>query len=370
MAIRKLLIANRGEIAIRIARAAGELGIASVAVYSDDDAFSLHVRKADESCALGSSGASAYLDAEKMVAAAKKTGCDAIHPGYGFLSEDVSLATGCAEEGLVFVGPSLAILRLFGDKTAARALAERLGVPVIPGTSGPTTLQEATAFFDSVEVGTGVMIKAVAGGGGRGMRPVWRRNELEQAYARCQSEARTSFGDDALYVERLLANVRHIEVQIVGDRSGNVTHLFERECTLQRRNQKLVEIAPSPSLTPALRERITQAARELAQAARYENLGTFEFLVDAGLKGTEPFFAFIEANPRLQVEHTVTEETLGIDLVRTRAGTRLRAHACRSRPAAARYSPPAGLCHRAAHQHGDDGQEWCNKTNRGNAQFL
>ncbi len=317
MAIRKLLIANRGEIAIRVARAAGELGIASVAVYSEDDALSLHVRKADESCALGGKGASAYLDRAKMVAAAKKMGCDAIHPGYGFLSEDVGLAASCAEQGLVFVGPSPATLRLFGNKTVARALAERLGVVVVQGTSGPTTLEEATAFFDSVGAGSGVMIKAVAGGGGRGMRPVWRRGELEQAYTRCRSEAKTNFGDDALYVERLIAKVRHIEVQIVGDRSGNVTHLFERECTLQRRNQKLIEIAPSPSLTPALRERITQAAQELAQAAKYENLGTFEFLVDTGSKGAEPFFAFIEANPRLQVEHTVTEETLGIDLVKT-----------------------------------------------------
>jgi acetyl/propionyl-CoA carboxylase alpha subunit len=317
MAIRKLLIANRGEVAIRVARAASELGVASVAVYSEDDKLSLHVRKADENCALGGKGPSAYLDAEKIVAAAKKMGCDAIHPGYGFLSEDVGLATRCVDEGLVFVGPSPAALRLFGDKTAARALAERLGVAVIPGTSGPTTLEQAAAFFDSIGADTGVMIKAVAGGGGRGMRPVRQRDELEQAYARCRSEAKASFGNDALYVERLMAKVRHIEVQIVGDRCGSVTHLFERECTLQRRNQKLIEIAPSPSLTPALRERVTQAARELAEAAKYENLGTFEFLVDTGFKGAEPFFAFIEANPRLQVEHTITEEILGIDLVRT-----------------------------------------------------
>jgi acetyl/propionyl-CoA carboxylase alpha subunit len=314
-AITKLLIANRGEIAIRIARAAGELGIETVAVFSEDDARSLHTRRSDAAYALGASGAAAYLDIDRIIAAAKATGCDGLHPGYGFLSEKPELARRCAEEGIVFVGPSPAALALFGDKTAARALAERIGVPVIPGTAGPTSLAEAADFFDRLGPGGAVMIKAVAGGGGRGMRAVTEKSALAEAYARCQSEAKAAFGDGAVYVERLMRNARHIEVQIVGDRFGNIAHLFERECTLQRRNQKIVEMAPSPALAPALRDRITFAARELATAAQYDNLGTIEFLLDATPGAAEPSFAFIEANPRLQVEHTVTEAVLGVDLV-------------------------------------------------------
>ncbi|MFC0282513.1 carboxyl transferase domain-containing protein [Camelimonas abortus] len=313
--ISRLLIANRGEIAIRIARAASELGLHSVAVYAEDEASALHVRKADEAAPLPGRGARAYLDIDAVIAAAKAAGCDALHPGYGFLSENVGLARACAENGIVFVGPSPEALGLFGDKTAARELAQKVGVPVIPGTTGPTTLEEAFAFFDSLGEGAAVMLKAVAGGGGRGMRPVTARAELAEAYARCQSEAKAAFGDGAVYVERLMRNARHIEVQVIGDRAGNISHLYERECTIQRRNQKVIEIAPSPALTPALRERITLAARELAMAAKYDSLGTFEFLVDATPGAGEPFFAFIEANPRLQVEHTVTEEVLGVDLV-------------------------------------------------------
>ena len=316
--ISRLLIANRGEIAIRIARAASELGVHTVAIYSTDEESALHVRKADEAVALEGRGARAYLDVNAVIAAAKAANCDGLHPGYGFLSENVDLAKACADNGIVFVGPSVGGLGLFGDKTAARELAKKVGVPVIPGTSGPTTLEETTAFFDSLGDGAAVMIKAVAGGGGRGMRPVTARADLAEAYARCQSEATAAFGDGAVYVERLMRNARHIEVQIIGDRAGNISHLYERECTIQRRNQKVIEIAPSPALTPDLRERITLAARELAAAAKYDNLGTFEFLLDAtpGASGQgEPFFAFIEANPRLQVEHTVTEEVLGVDLV-------------------------------------------------------
>jgi acetyl/propionyl-CoA carboxylase alpha subunit/acetyl-CoA carboxylase carboxyltransferase component len=316
MPFQKLLIANRGEIAIRIARAAGETGLATVAIYPADDALSLHVRAADESFEIPGRGARAYLDIEAVLSAAKAKECGALHPGYGFLSENAALARRCAEEGIVFVGPSPAALDLFGDKAQARALAKRCGVPIIAGTSGPTSLDEAKAFFASLGTGGAVMIKAIAGGGGRGMRIVDDAAKLEEAYVRCQSEARAAFGSDGVYVERLIRNARHIEVQIIGDRHGAISHLWERECTIQRRNQKLIEVAPSPSLSAALRLRIIEAAKQLASAARYDNLGTFEFLVDNDAKGDDTAFAFIEANPRLQVEHTVTEEVLGVDLVK------------------------------------------------------
>lgn len=317
MPFQKLLIANRGEIAIRIARAAGESGLATVAIYPADDALSLHVRAADESFEIPGRGARAYLDIEAVIAAARATGCDALHPGYGFLSENSALARRGAEEGIVFVGPSPQALDLFGDKAQAKALARKCGVPIIAGTNGPTSLEEAKAFFASLGAGGAVMIKAIAGGGGRGMRIVDDTAKLDEAYARCQSEAKAAFGSDGVYVERLIRNARHIEVQIIGDRHGAISHLWERECTIQRRNQKLIEIAPSPSLSEGLRARIIEAAKRLAAAARYDNLGTFEFLVDNDAKGDDTAFAFIEANPRLQVEHTVTEEVLGIDLVKS-----------------------------------------------------
>jgi len=315
MPFQKLLIANRGEIAIRIARAAGETGLATVAIYPADDALSLHVRAADAAHEISGRGARAYLDIEAVVGAAKATGCDALHPGYGFLSENTLLARRCAEEGITFVGPSPAALDLFGDKGKAKALAKETGVPIIEGTGGPTTLEQAKEFFASLGAGGAVMIKAIAGGGGRGMRIVDDAAKLEEAYARCQSEAKAAFGSDGVYVERLIRNARHIEVQIIGDHHGAISHLWERECTIQRRNQKLIEVAPSPSLSNSLRTRIIDAARELAAAANYDNLGTFEFLVDGDAKGDAQAFAFIEANPRLQVEHTVTEEVLGVDLV-------------------------------------------------------
>jgi acetyl/propionyl-CoA carboxylase alpha subunit len=315
MPLRKLLIANRGEIAIRIARAAGETGLATVAIHPPDDALSLHVRAADEAFEIQGRGARAYLDVEAIVAAAKTTGCDALHPGYGFLSENASLARRCAEEKITFVGPSPEALDLFGDKVAAKALARRCGVPVIEGTADATTLEQARAFLASLGSGAAVMIKAVAGGGGRGMRIVEQAAKLEEAYARCQSEAKAAFGSDQVYVERLIRKARHIEVQIIGDRLGAISHLWERECTVQRRNQKLIEMAPSPSLSDALRSRIIDAAKQLAAAAHYDNLGTFEFLVDGEATAGDQTFAFIEANPRLQVEHTVTEEVLGVDLV-------------------------------------------------------
>ena len=315
MPFTKLLIANRGEIAIRIARAAGETGLATVAIYPVDDALSPHLRAADAAREIPGRGARAYLDIEAVIAAAKAAGCDALHPGYGFLSENTALARRCAEEGITFIGPSPEALDLFGDKAKAKALAKDCGVPIIEGTGGPTTLEQARAFFASLGAGGAVMVKAIAGGGGRGMRIVDDAGKLEDAYARCQSEARAAFGSDEVYVERLIRNARHIEVQIIGDHHGAISHLWERECTIQRRNQKLIEVAPSPSLSDDLRSRIIDAAKELAAAANYNSLGTFEFLVDGDASDDAQAFAFIEANPRLQVEHTVTEEVLGIDLV-------------------------------------------------------
>lgn len=314
--IRKLLIANRGEIAIRIARAAAELGIATVAVHAEDDAASLHVRRADQSIVLSGRGAAAYLDIPQLVQAAVDAGCDAVHPGYGFLSENVAFAQACIDAGLGFVGPSPAVLALFGDKVAARDLAMREQVPVLSGSIGPATLQQAADFLDRLGDGGAMMIKAIAGGGGRGMRVVRQRAELADAYARCQSEAQAAFGNPAVYVERYLAQARHVEIQIVGDGS-QVVHLGERECSLQRRHQKLVEIAPSPSLSPRLRQRLDDAALRLASAVGYRGIGTVEFLVDAASPPDDAGIFFIETNPRLQVEHTVTEEVTGIDLVQT-----------------------------------------------------
>ena len=316
MSIRKLLIANRGEIAIRIARAAAELGLETVAIHAEDDAASLHVKAADEAHALKGQGAAAYLDQAAIVALARATHCDAIHPGYGFLSENADFARACAAAGLVFVGPAPQALDLFGDKIAARALAEKCGVPLLPGTDGPTGLEDAKAFFASLGKNPAMMIKAVAGGGGRGMRAVTDAGEIDEAFARCQSEAKSAFGRGDVYVERLIRKARHIEIQIVAD-GKHVTHLGERECTLQRRNQKLVEIAPSPTLDGAMRDRLCAAAIRLAGEAHYSSLGTFEFLLDASAPGDAATFAFMEANPRLQVEHTVTEEVTGIDLVKT-----------------------------------------------------
>ncbi|MBP6778864.1 MAG: carbamoyl-phosphate synthase large subunit, partial [Piscinibacter sp.] len=311
MTLTKLLIANRGEIAIRVARAAAERGLATVAVHSTDDAAALHVRRADEAVALPAAGARAYLDVDAIVGAAVTSGCDALHPGYGFLAESAELARRCAAAGIRFVGPGVRALELLGDKVAAKVLARRCGVPLIDGSDAPATADEAHAFLASLGAGSAMLIKAVAGGGGRGMRIVRDAGELDEAYARCASEARAAFGNPALYVERLLDDVRHVEVQVLGDATGAISHLWERECSLQRRHQKLVEIAPSPALPEALRAQIIEAALVVARAVGYESLGTFEFLVDvAGGR-----FAFIEANPRLQVEHTVTEAVLGIDLV-------------------------------------------------------
>jgi len=304
--VQTLLIANRGEIAVRIARTAAEMGLATVAVFSEDDAASLHTRKTDRAVALKGSGPAAYLDIDQVVAAAKDAGADAVHPGYGFLSENAAFARACAAAGLTFVGPTPESLELFGDKGRARALAQQCGVPVLAGTDGPTTLEQARAFFAA---NGAVMVKAVAGGGGRGMRPATTLDELEQAFERCASEAKAAFGNGDLYVERFLARARHLEVQVVGD-GANVVHLWDRECSLQRQRQKVIEIAPADTLPMAVRERLFGYGVALGQAAGYRSLGTMEFLVD----GED--VVFIEGNARLQVEHTVTEEVTGLDLVR------------------------------------------------------
>lgn len=314
--MKSLLIANRGEIAIRIARAASEMNIRTVSVYSEDDALSLHTRRSDDARPLKGTGPAAYLDAAQIVRIAKDAGCDAVHPGYGFLSENAVFAAACASAGLIFIGPSPEILNLFGNKASARAMAEQCGVPVLQGLSQPTSLADARAFFNSSSGSGGIMIKAIAGGGGRGMRPVLELDELEQAYQLCQAEALQAFGSAEVYVEQLFPKARHIEVQIVGDGTGAVSHLWERECSVQRQRQKLIEIAPAPMLHGDVRQRLLEAAVKLASAAKYRNLGTFEFLVDASDTSGDARVAFIEANARLQVEHTVTEEVTGIDLVR------------------------------------------------------
>lgn len=316
--MRKLLIANRGEIALRVQRAARDLGIATVAVYSQDDASSRHRVLADEARPLQGAGPSAYIDIAAIIAVAQDTGCDAIHPGYGFLSERADFAQACEDAGVAFVGPTVQQLALFGDKGRALQLAEECDVPVMPATSGGVSLEEIAAFFDA-QGGGGIVIKAVGGGGGRGMRVVRRSEDIAEAYARCRSEARAAFGVDALYAERLVVRARHIEVQIAGDGS-DVVALGERDCTLQRRFQKLVEIAPSPVLKLELRERIIGAAQKMARRVGYLSLGTFEFLVEETEIGSQTGFVFIEANPRLQVEHTVTEQVTGVDLVALQIG--------------------------------------------------
>ena len=311
-----LLVANRGEIAIRIARAAGELGLRTVAVHSEDDAASLHVRATDEAHALAGVGASAYLDEEAAIEAAQASGCGAIHPGYGFLAERASFARRCADAGIVFVGPSPEHLELFGDKGRARAAARAAGVPVLGGIDGAVSLEQAADFLASLSGGA-MIVKAVAGGGGRGTRVVESAGDLEAAYERCRSEAQAAFGVPDVYVEEFLPHARHVEVQILGDLQGGVAHLCERECSVQRRHQKLVEVAPAPGLRYDVRAAIIDAATRFAGRERYTNLGTFEFLVDASGERPERPFVFIETNARLQVEHTVTEEVTGVDLVQT-----------------------------------------------------
>ena len=312
----KLLIANRGEIAVRIHRTAREMGIETVGVYPVDDRESLHARTVDESVELEGVGAAAYLDIEQIVGTARDRGCAAIHPGYGFLAENAEFAQACAAAGIAFVGPSAQVLRLFGDKLKARDLAAAQRLPVLPGSAVIEDAKQAEAFYEALQPNGTMILKAVAGGGGRGMRLIERKQDIADALARGAAEAEAAFGSGALYAERLIERALHIEVQVLGDRHGNVVHLGERDCSIQRRHQKVVEVAPSPQLHPALRERILEAAVTLAHAAGYDNIGTFEFLVDgADLSDDSPFY-FIEANPRIQVEHTVTEAVTGVDLVR------------------------------------------------------
>ena len=311
--IRSVLVANRGEIAIRVFRACNELGIRTVAIYSKEDSLSLHRFRADESYLVGEGKkpVDAYLDIEDIIRIAHEHDVDAIHPGYGFLSENADLAKRCEEEGIIFIGPKVEHLIMFGDKINARIQAKKAGIQYIPGSDGPVMNYEEVEKF-AREEGFPIMLKAVNGGGGRGMRMVNRMVDLREAYDRARSEAKLAFGNDEIYLEKCIVNPKHIEVQIMGDEHGNVIHLFERDCSIQRRHQKVVEIAPAFSLSEKLRKDICDAAIKLMKNVNYVNAGTVEFLVTPDEK-----FYFIEVNPRVQVEHTVTEMITGIDIVQT-----------------------------------------------------
>ncbi len=336
---RKVLIANRGEIAVRIIRACHELGIEAVAVFSEADRASLHVRLADEAYLIGPAPSrESYLRIDRLLEVARRAGCDALHPGYGFLAENPALPRACAEAGITFIGPDAEAMEQLGSKTAARQLAARVGVPTVPGTLEPVP-DFARARAEAQHIGYPLLLKAVAGGGGKGMRLVESETELASAWRTASSEALNAFGDGRLYLERLLVRPRHVEIQVLADRHGHVLYLGERECSLQRRHQKVVEEAPSPIMDEALRRRMGEAAVRLAQAAGYTNAGTVEFLVDQQRQ-----FYFLEVNTRLQVEHPVTELLTGLDLVhlqirvaageplpRTQEQVQLRGHAIECR---------------------------------------
>lgn len=311
--IKRILVANRSEIAIRVFRSAHELGMQAIAIYSHEDRYALHRFQADESYQVGQPGEPIrnYLDIEAIIAIALQHNIDAIHPGYGFLSENPDFARRCREEGLIFIGPATETLDSLGDKTSARALAEKAGVPVLGG-SKKAISTSAAGMKEAKKIGFPVMLKAAHGGGGRGMRVVKKESEFKQALEASQRESNAAFGSTDVFIENFVGNARHIEVQILGDKAGNLVHLYERDCSVQRRYQKVVEIAPAPNLDPALRDEICAAACAIANTANYENAGTVEFLVDAD---SGKFF-FIEVNPRIQVEHTVTEEVTGLDLIR------------------------------------------------------
>ncbi len=306
---RKILVANRGEIALRVIWACKELGIKSVAVHSDIDADSLHVRFADESVCIGPALSSqSYLKIPAIIAAAEISNADAIHPGYGFLSENPEFAEICRACNITFIGPSPEVIALMGNKSEAKKTMKKAGVPVIPGSDGPVkSLDEAISIAKDITFP--VILKASSGGGGKGMRVVYSENEMKDAFNLARSEAMASFNDDSLYLEKYLENPRHIEVQILGDKYGNIIHLNERECSIQRRHQKLIEEAPSPALTPALRKQICETAVRGAKFVNYQNAGTMEFLYDNGN------FYFMEMNTRIQVEHPVTENITNIDLL-------------------------------------------------------
>src|SRR5882672_5609468 len=309
--IKKLLIANRGEIALRIMRSAKEMGIKTVAVFSEADRNALHVRFADEAIAIGPPpSAQSYLVMDKILGAAKQTGADAIHPGYGFLSENEDFARKVKEAGLIFIGPSAESMEIMGSKLGAKAAVSKFNVPLVPGTSEPITNVEAAKKI-AMEIGYPILIKASAGGGGKGMRIVEKESEFQEQMERAVSEAISAFGDGSVFIEKYVSQPRHIEFQIFGDQHGNVVHLFERECSIQRRHQKVVEEAPSSVLTPDLRKRMGEAAINVGKSCGYYGAGTVEFILDEKLN-----FYFLEMNTRLQVEHPVTEMVTGIDLVK------------------------------------------------------
>ena len=311
MYFNKILIANRGEIAVRIIRAARELGIGSVAVYSDPDKSALHVKYADESYPLnGISAADTYLNIPKLLEIAKISGAEAVHPGYGFLSERAHFITAVEDAGLVFIGPSANSVEMMGSKTGARQIMKQNGVPFVPGTTEPVeAVEEATAFAS--KIGYPILIKASAGGGGKGMKKIYNSDEMEEAFFSAKREALSAFGDSAVYIEKFIENPKHIEVQILGDKFGNYVHVFERECSVQRRHQKIIEESPSPVMDGNTRKKITETALNAAKACNYYNAGTIELLMDE-----KKNFYFLEMNTRLQVEHPVTELISGIDLVK------------------------------------------------------
>jgi len=308
--IRKILIANRGEIALRVMRTCKELGIATVAVYSEADRSALHVRMADEAILVGPPPSrESYLVQEKILAAAKKTGADAIHPGYGFLSENASFVRACEKAGVTFIGPPASAMDAMGEKTRARANMTQAGVPVVPGSIEPfASIEDARAFAE--KIGFPVMLKAAGGGGGKGMRRVENLKDFDSAWRAAKSESMSSFGNDAVYLEKYLDKPHHVEIQVFADTQGNCIHLNERECSAQRRHQKVIEETPSPILTPQLRQAMGEVAVKAARAVGYVGAGTIEFLVDSSRK-----FYFLEMNTRLQVEHPVTEWVTGVDLV-------------------------------------------------------
>jgi acetyl-CoA carboxylase biotin carboxylase subunit len=314
MKIRRLLIANRGEIAVRIIRACREARIESVAVYSDVDARAVHVREADRAVRIGPAPpAESYLSIAALIEAARSSGADAVHPGYGFLSERPAFAQACEDAGLVFVGPPAAVIERMGSKIAARALMEAAGVPVVPG-STPADQTDAGVLAAARTIGYPVLVKASAGGGGKGMRVVRSDDEARELVPAARRESASAFGDGTLYVERVIDRPRHVEVQVFADAHSHAVHLFERECSIQRRHQKIVEESPSPALTPALRARMGEAAVAAARASEYRNAGTIEFLLEGS--GDAARFYFLEMNTRLQVEHPITEAITGVDLVR------------------------------------------------------
>jgi acetyl-CoA carboxylase biotin carboxylase subunit len=309
--IRTVLIANRGEVALRVVRACKEMGITSVAVYSEADRDSLHARMADRAVCVGpASSAASYLNMPNIISAALVSGADAVHPGYGFLAENAAFARACTDSGLVFIGPSADAIERMGDKAVARSTMMAAGVPCVPGSDGPVeTYEEALTF--ARDVGFPVLIKAAAGGGGKGMRVARTEAELEANMTAARTEAAAAFGNDTVYIEKYLARPRHIEIQVLADTHGNAVYLFERDCSVQRRHQKLIEEAPSPALTPELRARMGEAALTAVRAVDYVNAGTVEFLLD-----TDGRFYFMEMNTRVQVEHPVTEQITGVDIIK------------------------------------------------------